>query len=123
MPTLYARDFATVDDHSKDTFLWDIDGITFVIDKSVTKIISRQRRLFTGPLIPTSVTPETAEGLNTTTKLVGSMKLILTDDANKHHSYIIPRCVFDPKTPVNILGVPDLGILFGDNADATDPLA
>ena len=51
------------------------------------------------------------------------MKLILTDDANNHHSYIIPRCVFDPKTPVNILGVPDLGTFFGDNSDATDPLA
>ena len=51
------------------------------------------------------------------------MKLIITDDANKHHSYIIPRCVFDPKTPVNILDVPALGIFFDDNADATDTLA
>ena len=51
------------------------------------------------------------------------MKLILTDDANKNQSYIIPSCVFYPKTPVNILGVTALGIFFGDNADATDPLA
>ena len=123
MPTLYARDFATVDDHSNDTFLWDTDGIPFVIDKSVTKIIIIQSRLFTGPLIPTSVTLVTSEGLTTTTKLVGSMKLILTDDDNKHHTYKIPRCVFDPKTPVNILGFPALGIFFGDNADATDTLA
>ena len=50
------------------------------------------------------------------------MKLILTDDANKNHSYVIPGCVFYPKTPVNILGVPALGTLFGDNADSTDPL-
>ena len=84
--------------------------------------ISSQRRLFTGPLIPTSVTLETSEGLTTTTKLFGSMKLILTDDANKHQSYIIPCCVFDTKTPVNILGVPDLGTFFGDNADATGTL-
>ena len=123
MPTLYAIAFATVDDHSKDNFLWDTDGINVVIKNSATAIISSQRILFTGPLIPTSLPLETAEGLNTTTKIVGSTKLIITDDANKHHTYIIPRCVFDPKTPVNILGVPDLGILFGDNADATDPLA
>ena len=51
------------------------------------------------------------------------MTLILTDDANKHHSYIFPCCVFDPMTPVNILGVPYIGTFFGDNSDATDPLA
>ena len=55
------------------------------------------------------------------TKLVGSMTLILTDDDNKHHSYIYPCCVFDPKTPVNILGVPALDF-FCYNADETDPL-
>ena len=37
--------------------------------------------------------------------------------------YIVPCCVFDPNTPVNILGVPDLGSFFGDNADATDHTA
>ena len=51
------------------------------------------------------------------------MKLILTDDANKNQSYIISPCVFVPKTPVNILGVPALGTFFGDNADPTDLLA
>ena len=51
------------------------------------------------------------------------MKLILTDDANKHQLYIITRCVFDPKNPVNILVVPDIGTIFGDNSDATNPLA
>ena len=51
------------------------------------------------------------------------MKLILTDNANKHNSYIIPRCVFDPKTPVNILGVPSLGTFFGDISDANYLLA
>ena len=49
------------------------------------------------------------------------MRFILSDNSNKHHLYIIPRCVFDPKTPVNIMGVTALGKLFGDNADATDP--
>ena len=61
--------------------------------------------------------------LTTTTKRFFSMKLILTDDANKHHLYIIPRCVFNPNTPVNILGVSSLGTFFGDNAYETDTLA
>ena len=51
------------------------------------------------------------------------MKLILTDDYNKHNSYVIPCCVFYPKNLVNILGVPDLGTFFGDNSDATGTLA
>ena len=51
------------------------------------------------------------------------MKLILTDNVNKNHSYIITRCVFDPKTPVNILGVPALGKFFGDNSDAADTIS
>ena len=55
-------------------------------------------------------------------KLVGSMKLILTGDYNKNHSYVIPRCLFSPKTPVNILGVPALGTLFCDNSDETGTL-
>ena len=100
MPTLYARAFSTADDHIEDSFSLDIDGIPFFIDNSVTAIISSQRILFMGPLIPTSVTLETAEGITTMTKLVGSMKLLLTDDNNNHHPYIIPRCLFDPKTPV-----------------------
>ena len=66
---------------------------------------------------------ETEEGMTTTTKLVGSMELILTDNTNKHQSYVIPRCVFVPNTPVNILGVSALDKLFGDNADETYPLS
>ena len=85
MTTLYDREFATADDHSKDSFLWYIYGTPFVIDNHVTAIIRSQHRLFKGPLIPTSVTLEIAEGITNTTKLVGIMKLILTYDANKHH--------------------------------------
>ena len=51
------------------------------------------------------------------------MKLILTENANKYHKYIIPRFIFYPKTPVNILGVLSLGTFFGDNEDESDYLA
>ena len=123
MPYLYASAFATEDYHNDVSFSWNKDGITFVMDNYSTVIKISQLRLFTVPLIPKLVTLETAEGLTATTKIVGSMKLILTDEANKHHLYIIPCCVFDPNTPVNILCVLDLGKFFGDNTDATDPLA
>ena len=122
MPTMYVRAFSTSDDHIEYSLSWDTDGIPFLIDNNANAIIRSQRRLFTVPLIPKLMTLEILEGLTTTNKLSGSMKLILTDDANKNHSYRIPRCVFDPKTPVNILGVPDIGTFFGDNAETTDPL-
>ena len=86
-----------------------MDDIPFVIDNSVTAIIYSHLILFTGPVVPTSVTLKTAEDLTNTTKLVVSVKLILTDDANNHHSYVVPRCVCDQNNPVNILGVPALG--------------
>ena len=94
-----------------------------MIDNYATDIISSRIRLFTIPLIPTPVTLETVEGLTTKTKIVGNIKLILTENANNHHLYIFPCCVFYPKTPVNILSVPALGTFFCDNEDATDPLA
>ena len=97
MTTLYARAFVTEDDHIKDSFLWYTDGIPFLIDDSATATIFSQSRLFTGLLVPRSVTLETAEGLTTTTKLVGGTKLIQNGKANKHHSYDVPRCVFDPR--------------------------
>ena len=90
MPTLYDRAFATADDHSKYSLLWDMDSIPFVIDNPATDIIFSHRILFTGPLFPTLVTQYTVEGLTTATKLFGSMKVILSDDVNNHRSYFFP---------------------------------
>ena len=53
MPNMYARAFATANDHAKDYLSWDTDGTPFVIDNSMTVIISSQRRLLTVPLIHT----------------------------------------------------------------------
>ena len=104
-------------------FTWDTDGIPFIIDNSATAIISNMRKLFTGPLVPTKVTLETAEGGSTRTKLVGSICLVLTDNSNHNHVYIVPGCVYDPGSPLNILGVPALGTFFEDCADTSDMLA
>jgi hypothetical protein len=110
MPTLHIKMFTTKANQSdENAFSWDTDGIPFVIDNSATGIISNVRKLFVGPLTPTRVTLETAEGTTTKTKFVGTLRLVLTDDARKHHTYDVPDCVFDPDTPINILGVPFLG--------------
>ena len=57
----------------RNAISWDTDGIAFVIDNSATGIICNMRKLFTRPLVLTRVTLETAEGLITKTKFVGTM--------------------------------------------------
>ena len=54
------------------------------------------------------ITLETEEGNSVSTKLVGVLRLVLTDDSNTHHTYEVPDCVYDPQSPINILGVPCL---------------
>ena len=53
-----------------------------------------------------SINLETAEGMSVSTKLVGVLRLVLTYDSNKRHIYDVPGCIYDPESPLNILGVP-----------------
>ena len=78
-------------------------------------------KLFTGTLTPMSVYLATAEGLITTTKLGGDLRLVLTSDRNEHHTYSIPGCVYDPESPLNILRVPAIGAYFDVDADSISP--
>ena len=66
---------------------------------------------------------KTAKGVGTETKIVGTISLVLRNNSNKNHVYIVPACVYYPDTPLNILGVTALGSFFGDCADASDMLA
>ena len=123
LPCLYIKVFTTDANPSESPFSWDTDGIPFIIDNSVTAIISNVCKLFTGPLVPTKVTLETAKGISTDSKLVGSICLVLTDNSNQNHVYIVPGCVYDPGSLLNIMGLPALVTFFGDSADASNMLA
>ena len=113
--------YETAADPTEKTFSWDTDGIPFVVDNSATAIIKNERRLFHGHLTPTRVTLETTDGISTKTQIVGIFRLILTNNSNIYHTYDVPGCLFDPATPIKILGVPALGTLFGDNANTSIP--
>ena len=110
--------YATAADPNEKFFSCDTDGIPFVVYNSTTAIISNERRLFHGHLTPTRVTLETADGVSTKTQLVRIFRLVLTNNTNIHHTYDVPGCVFDLATPINILGIPALGLLFDDNTNA-----
>ena len=79
-------------------------------------------KLFTGPITPMSVTLATAEGLTTTTKLVGDLRIVLTDNINKHRTYSITGFIYDPESPLKILVVPALGAYFDDGTYIWSPL-
>ena len=104
-------------DPNEKNFSWDTDRIPFLVDKSAIAIISNKHRLFHGHLTTTRVMLETADGVSTKTQLVGVCRLFLTNNTNIHHTYDVPGCVFDPDTPINILGVPDLCTFFGNNVN------
>ena len=66
----------------ESTFAWNTDGFRFVVYNSATAIICNTRKVFTGHLIPTKIILEPADEMSASTKLVGTMRLVLTDDSN-----------------------------------------
>ena len=117
LPHMYIKLCTTYANPLDETFSWDTDGISFIIDESDTAVINNVRRLFTGSLTPTRVTMETADRISTHTKLFVSIKLVLMDDSNQNHVYIIRGCVYDSDSSLNMLGIPTLGKIFDYSAD------
>ena len=107
--TLYVKIFAKNERPDKSTFAWDTDGLLFVVDNSSTAIICNTRKFFTGNLTHTKIILETAEEMRDCTKLVGTVRLVLTDNTKEHHAYEITGYIFDPYSPINILGILPLG--------------
>ena len=118
---LHIKVFAADAGEDDSSFSWETYGIPFIVDNSATAIICSKRKLFTEHLSQMSITLESAEGMSVSTKLVGVIRLVLTDDSNKHHIYDVPSCVYDPESPLNILGVPCLGKYFDDGTDIRNP--
>ena len=111
LPTIHVKVFATKRPN-EECFACDTDGLPFAVENSATAIICNLRKVFTGKLIPTKIMLETADGTSASTKLVGIILLVLTDDKKEHHAYNIPGCVYDTDSPINILGIPALGNKF-----------
>ena len=59
----------------------------------------------------------TCEGDTYKKRYIGTVSLVLTDESNFNHSYDINPCIYDPETPVNVLGVPVLSEFFDDAED------
>ena len=53
---------------------------------------------------------------------IGIVRLVLMDDSDFNHSYDINRCIYDPETPVNVLGFPVISEFFDEAADGPDTI-
>jgi len=114
--------FATSEDQ-EETVSFDSDGTPFVIDNSANCIICNDKTLFVGPLKRQKTEVNTSNGVNNP-QYVGTMRVQFTDDKGESMEYDIPNVVYDPNSPFNIMGVPELGRYFGskDEIPNDDPL-
>ena len=105
---------------SPNSFSVDTDGVYFIIDNSANGGICNIKSMFVGDFENQKVTLITAEGKTTTIKKVGTIRLVLKDDAGKNWSYDIPDVVYDPESPYSLLGIPFLGRYFAKNDEANE---
>ena len=54
---------------------------------------------------------------------IGTIRLILTDDSNINNPHGIPHCIYDPDSPVTIIGIPVLSAHFNNAASDLDAVA
>ena len=91
---------------SVSSILFDTDGLPFIIDNSATDAICNERSLFVGIFKQQLVSIKTAEGTFTKQRIIGTLRLVLKNDAGSKHSYDMPGVVYDLDSPFSLLGIP-----------------
>ena len=110
---------ASREGESSDTSTFDSDGVTFVIDNSANCIICNDRTLFVGELTSQRTEVNTSNGINSP-QWKGTLRVQFTDDNGETTQYDLPEVVFDPNSPFNIMGIPELGRFFGRQEGVPD---
>jgi hypothetical protein len=82
-----------------NSFSVDTDGVYFIINNPASGGNCNIKSMFVGDFEREIVTLVTAYGRTTTVKLVGTIRLVLKNDAGKTWSYDIPDVVYDPELP------------------------
>jgi hypothetical protein len=103
-----------------NSFLVDLDGVYFIIDNSANGGICNIKSMFVGDFEQQIVTLVTAYGRATTIKQVGTIHLVLKDNAGKTWSYDIHDVVYDPELPYSLLGIFFLGKYFARNDNTNE---
>ncbi len=95
------------------TYLFDTDGLTFVMDNSANTHVCRDKLLFVGDLRASNISLDTANGANGPQLQLGTIKVSWQDDNGDSHEYELDDVIFNPKSPFNIISIGRLGQQFG----------
>jgi hypothetical protein len=86
----------------RNSFSVNTDGVYVIIDNSANSGICNIKSMFIGDFEQQIGTLVTAYGRTTTVKLVGTICLVIKDDAGKIWSYDIPDVVYDQELPYSL---------------------
>jgi hypothetical protein len=122
LPSMQITMLATSMDQyqQSNSFSVDTDGVYFIINNSANGGICNIKSKFVGDFERHRVTLVTAHGRTITMKLVGTIRLVLKDDAGKPWSNDLPDVVYDPESPYSLLGILFLGKYFARNDEAKE---
>jgi hypothetical protein len=96
------------------TVTFDTDGIPFIVNNSVTCIITNRGSLFFGNLTLAQVQVNAVDASARKHQYKGTICLELVNDENVSHTYHIPGGIYDPTSNFNLLRVPKLATFFND---------
>ena len=92
-------------DVDNDTMiLFDTDSSFWVCHNAATGHICNDKSLFSGNLVPSVYTVNTAKGIDSPT-LMGIVNLHIRDDDGNRHEFNLTEVNYMPNSPVNLLSL------------------
>jgi hypothetical protein len=120
LPSIHITALAHDYKQGNGSFNLDTDGAPFIVDNSATGAICTERSLFVGPFQQINLSVGTAHGIKSSIKHKGTLRLVLTDNGGKDHSYDVPDIIYDPDSPYSLLGITFLAAYFAKHNSSED---
>ncbi len=94
-------------------FLFDTNGLTFIIDNAANTLVCNDKSLFVGKIQDAGVHLDTATGSTGPQLWIGNIGLSCDNNNSISHTYEFENVVYNPKSPFNILSIGQVGMHFG----------
>ena len=82
------------------SFLFDTDGLTFVVDNEANTHVCQDKSLFVRDISDSRVSLDTASGVNGPLLQVGRIKISWLDDDSVLFEYILDDVIYNQKNPI-----------------------
>ena len=106
---------ATSKNVDEQPILFDLDGITFLVDNCANTHVCNNKKLFCNLSSMATASLNTTNGSSDANLQSGQIKISWADDDDEEHEYILDDVIYKPDSPFNILSVARLGGHFGRN--------